>query len=258
MALVLALCDRIHVLGGGRTIAVGSPEEIQRQCGGSPAPISDPPPHDGRRFAAIVCSMRARLVVRYGAVVAVASVSLDVRPGEVVAIVGPNGAGKTSLLSAIAGLVRLESGEVRLGGRSTARVPVSDVVRLGAALTPEGRNIFATLTVAENLKLGATVRTRRGSGSRHRGGLPDFPVLGERRHQPAGLLSGGEQQMLAIARALMSRPRLLMLDEPSLGLAPMIVDQVYEKLREIRERGVSILVVEQNPRALSPSPTAPT
>jgi branched-chain amino acid transport system ATP-binding protein len=187
------------------------------------------------------------LTVRYGAVVAVRDVSLEVLEGEIVAIVGPNGAGKSSLLSAIAGLARLQSGDVRLGGRRTAGIPVSDIVRLGAALTPEGRNIFTTLTVQENLKLGATIRRDAEVVADIEGVFREFPILAERRRQPAGLLSGGEQQMLAIARALMSRPRLLMLDEPSLGLAPLIVEQVYDKLRAIRERGVAILVVEQNP-----------
>ncbi len=186
------------------------------------------------------------VAVRYRAIEAVRHVDLDVLAGEIVAIVGPNGAGKSSLLSAIAGVVRMAGGEVRIGGRSTSGVPISEIVRLGAALTPEGRNIFSTLTVIENLRLGATIRRDAEIAADIENVFAEFPILGERRRQPAGLLSGGEQQMLAIARALMSRPRLLMLDEPSLGLAPRIVDQVYEKLQTIRAGGVSILLVEQN------------
>lgn len=186
------------------------------------------------------------LTVRHGAVVAVRDVALEVMSGEIVAVVGPNGAGKTSLLSAIAGIAPIAGGAIRICGQSTAAVPLSGIVRLGAALAPEGRNIFASLTVMENLRLGATIRRDDGVAADIEAAFADFPILGERRHRTAGLLSGGEQQMLAIARALMSRPRLLMLDEPSLGLAPLIVAQVYESLALIRRRGVAILVVEQN------------
>ena len=173
-------------------------------------------------------------------------VDIRIDAGEAVAIVGPNGAGKTSLLSAIAGIVRPSAGAVSLGGKPLAGLALSDVVRQGVALVPEGRNIFGSLTVMENLRLGATVRRDASIASDIDQVFADFPVLGERRDQPAGQLSGGEQQMLAIARAMLSRPRLLMLDEPSLGLAPTIVDKVYELLREIRGQGVSLLIVEQN------------
>ena len=184
--------------------------------------------------------------VRYGAITALRGVDLHVESGEIVAIVGPNGAGKTSLLSAIAGLVKPVSGSISLSGKSLATVGLEDVVRHGVALVPEGRNIFASLTVEENLQLGAT--SRRDSEVNDDIGrfFSTFPILGERRSQPAGLLSGGEQQMLAIARALLSRPKLLMLDEPSLGLAPKIVEQVYVELEKIRDDGITILVVEQN------------
>ncbi len=187
-----------------------------------------------------------RLVVRYGGITAVQGVDLRIDAGEAVAIVGPNGAGKTSLLSAIAGIVRPSAGAVSLGGKPLAGLALSDVVRQGIALVPEGRNIFGNLTVMENLRLGATVRRDASIASDVDQVFANFPVLGERRDQPAGQLSGGEQQMLAIARAMLSRPRLLMLDEPSLGLAPTIVDKVYELLRQIRGQGVSLLVVEQN------------
>jgi len=186
------------------------------------------------------------LVVRYGAITAVQGVDLHVEAGEAVAIVGPNGAGKTSLLSAIAGIVRPLAGTISIGGKPLAGLPLCDVVRHGVALVPEGRNIFGSLTVMENLRLGATIRNDAAVASDIDNVFADFPILGQRRDQPAGQLSGGEQQMLAIARAMLSRPRLLMLDEPSLGLAPTIVDKVYELLRQIREQGVALLVVEQN------------
>ncbi|MEO8668110.1 MAG: ABC transporter ATP-binding protein [Bauldia sp.] len=186
------------------------------------------------------------LVVLYGAIAAVRSVDLDVARGEVVAIVGPNGAGKTSLLSAIAGIVRPAGGEIAFAGRRLGGLVLEDVVKQGIALVPEGRHIFASLTVAENLALGATVRSDGEIGADIDRSYETFPILGSRRRQPAGQLSGGEQQQLAIARALLSRPKLLMLDEPSLGLAPTIVDQVYLLLRAIREQDVTILLVEQN------------
>jgi branched-chain amino acid transport system ATP-binding protein len=187
------------------------------------------------------------LVVRYGAITAVRDLSLDVGDGEVVSIVGPNGAGKTSLASAIAGIVPPAEGSIRFADTDLHTLPLEEVVRRGIALVPEGRHIFASLTVAENLALGATVRRDRTEAQadtdRH---LAMFPILRARYRQPAGQLSGGEQQQLAIARALMSRPRLLVLDEPSLGLAPVIVDLVYDLLRTIHESGVSILLIEQN------------
>jgi branched-chain amino acid transport system ATP-binding protein len=187
------------------------------------------------------------LVVRYGAITAVRGIDLEVADGETVGIVGPNGAGKTSLLSAIAGLVAPFAGRIAFAGAPLSGIALEDVVVRGVALVPEGRHIFAALTVRENLVLGATVR-RDAQAVREdiERTFAMFPILAERRHQPAGQLSGGEQQQLAIARALLSRPRLLMLDEPSLGLAPMIVDRIYELLRTIKGEGVTVLLVEQN------------
>ncbi len=187
------------------------------------------------------------LVVRYGAVTAVRGVDLAIGEGEIVSIVGPNGAGKTSLVSAIAGIVPLAAGGIAFAGKPLAGVALEDVVARGIALVPEGRHIFASLTVTENLLLGATVRSDAdGVRADLDRSFDMFPILGARRRQPAGQLSGGEQQQLAIARALISRPRLLMLDEPSLGLAPAVVDQVYVLLRTVREGGVTILLIEQN------------
>lgn len=187
------------------------------------------------------------LVVRYGAVTAVRGVDLRVNEGHIVSIVGPNGAGKTSLVSAIAGLVTPAAGSIFFAGKSLAGIVLEDVVAQGLALVPEGRHIFSSLTVLENLLVGATVRTDLDNVAADIDrSFAMFPILGRRRHQPAGQLSGGEQQQLAIARALLSHPRLLMLDEPSLGLAPIVVDQVYELLKSAHEQGVTILLIEQN------------
>jgi branched-chain amino acid transport system ATP-binding protein len=189
----------------------------------------------------------AGLVVRYGALTAVRGVDLQVNEGEIVSIVGPNGAGKTSLVSAIAGIVSPVAGAVAFAGQSLGGIALEDVVARGIALVPEGRHIFASLTVTENLMLGATIRRDTDGVHADIDRLFDmFPILGQRRRQPAGQLSGGEQQQLAIARALLSRPRLLMLDEPSLGLAPTVVEQVYLLLKSLREQGVTILLIEQN------------
>jgi branched-chain amino acid transport system ATP-binding protein len=186
------------------------------------------------------------LTIRYESVTAVKEATFEVGAGEIVAIIGPNGAGKSSLLSAITAIAPRTQGRIKICGRSTDGVPRSEIVRLGAALVPEGRQIFSSLSVIENLKLGATIRRDGEIASDLEAIFVEFPVLAERRRQMAGLLSGGEQQMLAIGRALMSRPRLLMLDEPSLGLAPMAIARVYDKLTTIRSRGVAILVAEQN------------
>ena len=184
------------------------------------------------------------LVVRYGTVTALRGIDLSVDVGEIVAIVGPNGAGKTSLLSAIAGVVRAASGRIAIDGVELDGL-IEDCVRRGIALVPEGRHVFGRLTVLENLKLGATLR--RGSVAREiETFLEAFPILGQRRHQAAGLMSGGEQQQLVIARALLSRPKLLLLDEPSLGLAPLIVEDVYALIRNVRAQGTTIIVVEQS------------
>jgi branched-chain amino acid transport system ATP-binding protein len=185
------------------------------------------------------------LEVRYGPVAAVRGVTLSVARGEIVGLIGPNGAGKSTTLHAIMGLVPAHGGDVRLDGRSIRGSPPEAIARAGAALVPEGRRIFAGFTVEENLRLGLAAR-RDGNGS---GALAEvyelFPVLGEFRRRQAGALSGGQQQQLAIGRALVARPRLLLLDEPSLGLAPRLVDGVFETLAAIRERGVTILLVEQ-------------
>ena len=182
--------------------------------------------------------------VRYGGIRAVKGIDLSVDEGELVCLIGANGAGKSSTLKAICGLAPVHAGSVRYADAEISRAKVHELPRRGLVLVPEGRGIFPQLTVQENLAMGAYA---------HGGGDPEpqyasFPRLKERRHQVAGTLSGGEQQMLAIARALMTQPRLLLLDEPSMGLAPLMVAKIFEIVREIAQRGVTILLVEQNAR----------
>ncbi|MEO0361064.1 MAG: ABC transporter ATP-binding protein [Pseudomonadota bacterium] len=187
------------------------------------------------------------LDVRYGPVHAVRGVSLSVAAGGVTALLGANGAGKTSTVMAVAGARAAASGTVRIFGRNMTGAAPEDIVRAGVAISAEGRRIFASLTVEENLKVAGAVAPDAAIEADRRAALMErFPILGERRRQLAGLLSGGEQQMLAVARALMSAPRLLLLDEPSLGLAPRMVDGVFDIVEELRDEGISILLVEQN------------
>jgi branched-chain amino acid transport system ATP-binding protein len=190
------------------------------------------------------------LTVRYGAVEALHGVDLRVAPGEIVAILGANGAGKTTTLKAVSGLLRPAAGEILLEGRPIHAIPAHALVRMGLSHSPEGRRIFGALTVRENLMLGAFTR-RDEDGIREETALVHklFPVLEARRDQLAGTLSGGEQQMLAIGRALMAKPRVLLLDEPSLGLAPLLVQAIFRTIREINERGITVVLVEQNARA---------
>ena len=187
------------------------------------------------------------LQVNYGSIVALRGVDISVATGEIVAVIGPNGAGKSSLLMTIAGVVKPKAGGVKFDGRSILGEAPEKLAASGLALVPEGRHIFGSLSVAENIALGATTRNdRAGIAADTEKVLGMFPVLRDRYRQRAGNLSGGEQQMLAIGRALMSRPKLLLLDEPSLGLAPLIVKQVYDAIYALRQQGLTVLVVEQS------------
>ncbi|HEU4825835.1 MAG TPA: ABC transporter ATP-binding protein [Dongiaceae bacterium] len=186
------------------------------------------------------------LDVRYGAIQAVRSLDLAVAEGEIVALLGANGAGKSTTLKAIVGLAR-SRGDIRFAGASIAGRDTEEIVRLGLTMVPEGRRVFPSLTVAENLRLGAATRREATAADRSRKEVEAlFPVLAERADQPAGTLSGGQQQQLAIARALMSAPKLLLLDEPSLGLAPQIVDDIFDLILRLKARGLTILLVEQD------------
>jgi len=188
-----------------------------------------------------------RLQVAYGGIRAVKGIDLAVEPGELVCLIGANGAGKTTTLRAITGIVHAASGAVRYDGIDIARMKPHEIARRGLAMVPEGRGVFAQLTIEENLAMGAYARKDRAAVAADADrAFTLFPRLKERRKQTAGTLSGGEQQMLAVARALMARPRLLLLDEPSLGLAPQIVKVIFNIIEEINKEGVTILLVEQN------------
>ena len=187
------------------------------------------------------------IFARYGAITALRGVSIVVNEGELVALIGVNGAGKSTVLSTIAGLLRPAQGKITFQGQQIDGKSPEQIAHLGITLVPEGRDIFPSLTVEENLRLGAYVRKNR---TEYKKDLEEtfslFPILGERIRQPGGTLSGGEQQQLAIARALMSHPRLLMLDEPSLGLSPVMVDQIFDLVKRLHVLGTTILLVEQN------------
>ena len=264
MELVAQLADRVTVLNFGRVIAEGSAADVaadrvvvkaylgehRRAERGVPAVVGAAAlehsnPDDGRPPPLL--SIRD-LRVRYGAAPALQGVDLDVGHGEVVALVGANGAGKTTTLKTISGiseLLKSVSGTIVLGGKRIERLPAHAIARLGVAHVPEGRRVFAESTVEENLVLGAYLRRDSAVKEDIATVYERFPVLRERRRQPAGLLSGGEQQMLVIARALMSRPRFLLLDEPSLGLSPVIVDELFEQIANLAHEDVTILLVEQ-------------
>jgi branched-chain amino acid transport system ATP-binding protein len=189
------------------------------------------------------------LKVSYGGIQALKGISLNVAPGELVALIGSNGAGKTTTLKTLAGLLHPASGQIQYDGKSLKNIAVHQRAAMGIALVPEGRGIFARMTVAENLLMGAYSRSDNNKITTDLARMYGlFPRLAERKDQLAGTLSGGEQQMVAMARALMSRPRLLMLDEPSMGLAPLMVQKIFETIRDIAALGMSILLVEQNAR----------
>lgn len=190
-----------------------------------------------------------RLRAGYGPIDVLHDLDVTVEAGEVVALIGANGAGKTTTLMTLSGVVKARGGRVSFDGHDLTRVPAHKIVKLGLAQSPEGRRIFPRLTVLENLQMGAFTRTdSKGVADDLEKAFDLFPILRERKSQAGGLLSGGQQQMLAIARALMARPKLLLLDEPSLGLAPQIVVQIFDVVRDLNRRGTSVLLVEQNAR----------
>jgi len=186
------------------------------------------------------------VTAHYGSTIAVRAVDLEVKEGEIVAILGANGAGKTSTLKAIVGMIDLSGGTVRYEGRDITGLPPERIVERGISLTPEGREVFGSLTTRENLRVGAGIAGQRAYPERLEEVLALFPVLRDKLDVFGGLLSGGEQQQLAIARSLMSDPNLLLLDEPSLGLAPIIVERVFELIARLRDRGMTLILAEQN------------
>jgi branched-chain amino acid transport system ATP-binding protein len=189
------------------------------------------------------------LVVCYGAVKVLHKISISIKEGEIVGVLGPNGAGKTTLLMTISGILRQNEGKILFKDKNLIKVSPADIVKMGVAHCPEGRHVFPELTVRENLEIGAYIRKDNEMIKKDIDNIfIKFPILGKRQNQLAGTLSGGEQQMLTISRALLSKPKLLLLDEPSLGLAPIIIEEVFKIIKEIHDDGVSILIVEQNAR----------
>jgi branched-chain amino acid transport system ATP-binding protein len=246
MPMVMGVSDRIVVLNYGRIIAEGPPAEIQRIPTSSP-PISGNARTDtGCTWPAPMLEIR-NLVCRYGQIAAVKGVSLSVKDGQLVALIEANGAGKTTTLRSISGLLPAAGGQILFDGKDITRASAREILSLGIAHAPEGRKVFPQMTVEENLEMGAYLRTdARAIADDMARVFDQFPRLAERRAQVAGTLSGGEQHMLAIGRALMSRPKLVLFDEPSLGLAPNIVERTFAIIEEIRASGTTVLMVEQN------------
>jgi ABC-type branched-subunit amino acid transport system ATPase component len=271
MRLVMGVCTRVAVLNFGRKIADSTPKDVSTDAGvikaylgtGGEREVSSAPGASGVDEAVEVVEAAAttkvaaepenailevrNLSVSYGAVSAVRGASLSVARGEVVALIGANGAGKSTILNTLSALIRPDSGTATFDGLDLTVAKPSAIVRHGLVQVPEGREILARQTVLENLELATWARNDRAAAAKDiEAAMKRFPILGERRALSAGTLSGGEQQMLAIARGLLAKPRLLLLDEPSLGLAPQMVDEVFAAIEEIHKEGTTILLVEQN------------
>ncbi len=249
MALVMGISNRIVVLDAGRRLALGTPAQIQADPAVRQAYLGEQ--GDARRSAAAAGRASGHevldigeLVAGYGANPVLHGIDLHVRDGEMVALLGANGAGKSTLMRTLAGLHRANAGGLHFEGRPLNGLDAEAIVKLGIVLVPEGRQVFPDLSVLDNIRLGAFPHPH-GSETQVQAMLQRFPRLRERLHQRAGLLSGGEQQMLALARGLMARPRLLLLDEPSLGLAPRIIAELFESLDALRRERMTLLLVDQ-------------
>jgi len=250
MELVMGVSSHVIVLDAGAKIAEGPPLKVAAEPAVRAAYLGVGEPTKRKRARALTASEKPLLTVRalsagYGAATIVRDAALDIADGELVAVLGANGAGKTTLMRALSGLIRPIAGEVHFLGASINRLAADRIAGQGLILVPEGRQVFPDLSVVDNLRLGAYARTPTHEAAMIETLLERFAALKPRRHQRAGLLSGGEQQMLAIARGLMARPKVLMLDEPSLGLAPKLLEILYDLLGEIREEGTTMLLVDQ-------------
>ena len=247
MRFIFNLCDRVLCLVRGEVLIEGLPGEVQSDPGSSRRTSVATTTRGGGRVSAML--EVKDLVVSYGKIKAVKGISFTVGEGEVVSLIGTNGAGKTTTLRTISGLLRPTSGSITFNGQDLTKVAAHDIVQLGLAHSPEGRRIFPKLSVEENLMLGAFARRDKGIRGDLDAAFDLFPILRERRTQPAGTFSGGEQQMLAMGRAMMSRPKLLMLDEPSMGLSPIMMKRIMTTVSTLQQQGTTILLVEQNAQA---------
>jgi branched-chain amino acid transport system ATP-binding protein len=250
MELVMGVSSHVIVLDAGARIAEGAPQEVAASPAVHEAYLGAGGEAERRRQRTLPARDAPLLTVRllsagYGAATVVRDAALEVADGELVAVLGANGAGETTLMRALSGLIQPTAGEVRFLGRRIDQLAGDRIAREGLILVPEGRQVFPELSVIDNLRLGAYARRSDDAAGRIEALLERFAALKARRHQRAGLLSGGEQQMLAIARGLMARPEVLMLDEPSLGLAPKLLEVLYDLLAELREEGTTILLVDQ-------------